>query len=160
MQTIFVQSFSTTLRVMDVRAENRGRLHQKVRFPVAPLVGEKLFDPGASSGRVRNVRGKSGPKSLCLCCFFLPWLAQRINLTRLFRPPKINLPTYIFKCVCMVMRPVSDVIWRRTNVQQLTCEMVWSFSLFSLKKGLNLKKSPGGESVEKYVKKCRIDFAL
>ena len=27
-QTFFVQSFSTTLRVMDVRAENRGRPHQ------------------------------------------------------------------------------------------------------------------------------------
>ena len=34
-QTFFVQSFSTTLRVMDVCAENRGRPHQKVRFPAA-----------------------------------------------------------------------------------------------------------------------------
>ena len=30
-QTFFVQSFSKTLRVTDVRAENRGRPHQKVR---------------------------------------------------------------------------------------------------------------------------------
>ena len=33
---------------MDVRAENRGRPHQKVRFPAAPGGGEKLFDTGAS----------------------------------------------------------------------------------------------------------------
>ena len=31
-QTFFVQSFPTTLRVMDVRAENRGRLHQSAFF--------------------------------------------------------------------------------------------------------------------------------
>ena len=33
-QTFSVQSFSRTLRVMDVRAENPGRPHQKVGFPV------------------------------------------------------------------------------------------------------------------------------
>ena len=36
-QTFFVHSFSTTLRVMDVRAKNRERPHQKVRFPAAPV---------------------------------------------------------------------------------------------------------------------------
>ena len=71
-QTFFVQSFSTTLRVMDVRAENRGRPHQKVRFPAAPVVGRNFLTPGHPGVRVRNVRGKSGPKSLCLCCFFFP----------------------------------------------------------------------------------------
>ena len=71
-QTFFVQSFSTTLRVMDVRAENRGRPHQKVRFPAAPVVGRNFLTPGHSGVRVRNVRRKSGPKSLCLCCFFFP----------------------------------------------------------------------------------------
>ena len=68
-QTFFVQSFSTTLRVMDVRAENRGRPHQKVRFPAAPVVGRNFLTPGHPGVRVRNVRGKSGPESLCLCCF-------------------------------------------------------------------------------------------
>ena len=68
----FVQSFSKTLRVMDVRAENRGRPHQKVRFPVAPVVGRNFLTQGHPGVRVRNVRGKSGPKSLCLCCFFFP----------------------------------------------------------------------------------------
>ena len=68
-QTFFVQSFSRTLRVMDVRAENRGRPHQKVRFPAAPVVGRNFLTPGHSGVRVKNVRGKSGPKSLCLCCF-------------------------------------------------------------------------------------------
>ena len=71
-QTFFVQSFSTTLRVMDVRAENRGRPHQKVRFPAAPVVGRNFLTPGHLGVRVRNVPAKSGPKSLCLCCFFLP----------------------------------------------------------------------------------------
>ena len=68
-QTFFVQSFSTTLRVMDVHAENRGRPRQKVRFPAAPVMGRNFLTPGHPGVRVRNVRGKSGPKSLCLCCF-------------------------------------------------------------------------------------------
>ena len=71
-QTFFVQSFSTTLRVMDVRAENRGRPRQKVCFPAAPVMGRNFLTPGHPGVRVRNVRGKSGPKSLCLCCFFFP----------------------------------------------------------------------------------------
>ena len=45
-QTFFVQSLSTTLRVMDVRAENRGRPHQKVRFPAAPVVGRNFWPLG------------------------------------------------------------------------------------------------------------------
>ena len=69
-QTFFVQSFSTTLRVMDVRAENRGRPHQKVRFSAAPVVGRNFLTPGHPGVRVGNVRAKSGPKSLCLCFFF------------------------------------------------------------------------------------------
>ena len=67
-----MQSFSTTLRVVDVRTENRGRPHQKVRFPAAPVVGRNFLTPGHPGVRVRNVREKSGPKSLCLCCFFFP----------------------------------------------------------------------------------------
>ena len=45
-QTFFVQSFSTTLRVMDVCAENYGRLHQKVRFPAVPRWGETFWPLG------------------------------------------------------------------------------------------------------------------
>ena len=71
-QTFFVQSFSTTLRVMDVRTENHGRPRQKGRFPAAPVVRRNFSTPGDPGVRVRNVRGKSGPKSLCLCCFFFP----------------------------------------------------------------------------------------
>ena len=54
---------------MDVRAENRGRPHQKVRFSAAPPMGRNFLTQGCPGVRVRNVRGKSGPKSLCLCCF-------------------------------------------------------------------------------------------
>ena len=68
----FAQSFSTTLRVMDVRAENRGRPHQKVRFSAALVVGRNFLTLGHPGVRVSNVRGKSGPKSLCLRCFFFP----------------------------------------------------------------------------------------
>ena len=35
-------------------------------------------------------------------------------------------------------------------MQQLTCKMVWSLSFYSLKKGLNFERSPGG----KVLKKC------
>ena len=55
---------------MDVRAENHGRPHQKVRFSAAPVVGRNFLTPGHPGVRVGNVRAKSGPKSLCLCCFF------------------------------------------------------------------------------------------
>ena len=72
----FLQSFSTTLRVMDVRAENRGRPHQKVRFPAAPVVGRNFLTPGHPGVRVRNVRGKSGPKNFCLCCFLFPEISK------------------------------------------------------------------------------------
>ena len=58
--------------VMDVNAENHGRPRQKVRFPAAPVVGRNFLTPGHPGVRVRNVRGKSGPKSLFLCCFFFP----------------------------------------------------------------------------------------
>ena len=71
-QTFFVQSFSKTLRVMDVRAKNRGRPHQKMRFSAAPVMGRNFLTQGRPGVRVRNVRGKFGPKSLCLCCFFFP----------------------------------------------------------------------------------------
>ena len=69
---LFVQNVSRTLWVMDVRAENRGCPQQKARFPVAPVMGRNFWTPGHQGVRVRNVRGKSGPKNVCLCCFFSP----------------------------------------------------------------------------------------
>ena len=66
---------------MDVRTENRGRPHQKVRLPAAPVVGRNFLTPGHLGVRVRNVRGKSGPKSLCLCCFFFPDLRKEFLLS-------------------------------------------------------------------------------
>ena len=65
-QTFLVQNFSRTLRVMDVRAENRGRPHQKLRFFAAPVMGRNFLTQGHPSIRVRNVCGK--------CCFFFPEL--------------------------------------------------------------------------------------
>ena len=44
----------------------------KVRFSAAPVMGRNFLTRGRPGVRVRNVRGKSGPKSLCLCCFFFP----------------------------------------------------------------------------------------
>ena len=64
---------------MDVRAENRGRPHQKVCFPAAPVMARNFLTPGHPGVRVRNVRGNSGPKSLCLCCFFVPEV-RAVNL--------------------------------------------------------------------------------
>ena len=62
---------------MDVRDENRGRPHQKVRFSAAPVMGRNFLTQGRPGVRVRNVREKSGPKSLCLCCFFFPQYSLR-----------------------------------------------------------------------------------
>ena len=57
-----LQRFSKTLRGMDVRAKNRGRPHQKVRFSAAPVMGRNFLTQGRPGVRVRNVCGKSGPK--------------------------------------------------------------------------------------------------
>ena len=67
----FVQSFSTTLRVMDVRAENRGRPHQKVRFPAAGG-GEKLFDPWAFGRKGQECPREIRAKKFMFMLFFLP----------------------------------------------------------------------------------------
>ena len=41
----------------------------KRAFSCGPGDGRNFLFPGHPGVRVRNVRGKSGPKSLCLCCF-------------------------------------------------------------------------------------------
>ena len=71
-QTFLVQSFSTTLRVMDVRAENRGRPHQKVRFPAALVVGEKLFDPWACGRKGQECPREIRAKKFMFMLFFFP----------------------------------------------------------------------------------------
>ena len=57
---------------MDVRAENRGRPHQKVRFPAAPVVGRNFLTPEHSGVRVRNVREEIRAKKFMFMLFFLP----------------------------------------------------------------------------------------
>ena len=64
-QTFSGQSFSRTLRVMDLRTKNRGHPHRKVCFPAALVVGRNFLTPG-HPGVVRNVCRKFGPKSGCL----------------------------------------------------------------------------------------------
>ena len=78
------ERFSRTLRVMDVRAENRGRPHQKGCITAAPEMGRDFLTPGHPGVRVRNVRGKSGPKkkSLCLSVVSFLILEKDINMMR------------------------------------------------------------------------------
>ena len=71
-QTFFVQSFSRTLRAMDVRAENRGRPHQKVRFSAAPVMGKKLFDPTASGRKGQECPREIRTEKFMFVLFFLP----------------------------------------------------------------------------------------
>ena len=73
-QTFSANSCSRTLRVMDVRAANRGRPHPQVVFSAVPVMGRNLLTQleGHASVRVRNVHAQSGPTSSCLCCFFFP----------------------------------------------------------------------------------------
>ena len=71
-QTFFVQSLSITLRVMDVRAENRGRPHQKSAFSCGPGGGEKLFDPGASGRKGQECPREIRTKKFMFMLLFLP----------------------------------------------------------------------------------------
>ena len=82
---------------MDVRTENRGRPHQEVRSSAAPVLRRNFLTPGHPGARVGNVRGKSGPKSLCLSLVFFteeelikggPWAstAQRASEPRADAP--------------------------------------------------------------------------
>ena len=55
----------------------RWHLHQKVRFLV---VGRHFLSPGHPGVRLRNVCGKSRPKSLCLyCCLLAAQISSRFN---------------------------------------------------------------------------------
>ena len=66
-ETFSAQSFSGTLRVTDVCAENRGRPRQKVGFPAVPVTGRNLLTTKHLGTRVWTSAGKSSPKSLSLC---------------------------------------------------------------------------------------------
>ena len=48
----------------------------KSAFVCGPVMGRNILTQSRPGVRVRNVRGKSGPKSLCLCCFFFPDLGN------------------------------------------------------------------------------------
>ena len=110
MQNFFVQSFSTTLRVMDVRAENRGRPHQKVRFPAAPVVGRNFSTLRHPGIRVRNVRGESGPKSLCLCCFFFPEIITFVIIRKIITKENVPRNSFVIILARMVSRKPPTVM--------------------------------------------------
>ena len=57
---------------MDIRAENRGRPHQKVRFSAAPVTGRNFLTLGRPGVRVRNVRGNPDQKIYVYAVFFFP----------------------------------------------------------------------------------------
>ena len=59
----FCTKFSRTLRVMDVCSWTSA---PKSAFFCGPVMGRNFLTPGHPGVRVRSVRGKSGPKSLCL----------------------------------------------------------------------------------------------
>ena len=67
----FWTKFSRTLRVMDVPAENRGRPHQKVRFPTALVMGE-TFDPLASGCKGQECPQEIRTEKFMFMLFFLP----------------------------------------------------------------------------------------
>ena len=71
-QCFFVQNVSKTLRVMDVRAENRGRPHQKNAFFRGAGGGEKLFDPGSSGRKGQECPREIQTKKFMFMLFFLP----------------------------------------------------------------------------------------
>ena len=139
-QTFFVQSFSRTLRVMDVRAENRGRPHQKVRFSAAPVMGRNFLTQGRPGVRVRNVCGKSGPKSLCLCVFSsltIPVSSHFLRSPgrRLFKKGGLCFHTGNHESYGnheMTFRKQPPFNRGRTNMQQLTCNIDLSSSFYYL----------------------------
>ena len=58
---------------MDVRAENRGRPHQKVRFSAAPVIGRNFLTQGASGRKGQECPWEIRTKKFMFMLFFLPW---------------------------------------------------------------------------------------
>ena len=121
-RTFSGQSFSRTLRVMDVRAENRP--HPKVRFSAAPVMGRNFLTQGHPGVRVKNVRGKSGPKSLCSCCFFFP-----------------DLQIKSFNSQGFLAIPLSTNVYfgSRDLSSQLRCPVCKGFALSALRTGFSVR---------------------
>ena len=55
---------------MDVRAKNRGRPHQKVRFSAAPVVGRNFSTPGASGRKGQECPREIRTKKFMFMLFF------------------------------------------------------------------------------------------
>ena len=87
----FVQSFrqpfgswTSVLKIVDVRTK-------KCVFLRPRWWGETFLTPGHPGVRVRNVRGKSGPKSLCLWHFFLPLNTDSFSKRPPFDDPDLGV---------------------------------------------------------------------
>ena len=104
---VFVRSFQRTLRVLDVRAENRGRPHRKVRFFCGPGVGEKLFDPGASGRKGQECPREIRTEKFYVCPVFLSLtFVDRGMIAATLLPPPFPIPrgqTGIFRFSCVFL---------------------------------------------------------
>ena len=91
-QIFSVQSFSRALRVMGVRAENRGRPHPKSALSCGPGDGRNFLNPGHPSVRVRNVCRKFRPQKFMFMLCFLPWFCGPLLSVKMAnRNPKTGL---------------------------------------------------------------------
>ena len=77
-------SWTSAPKIVDVRPK-------KCFFLRPPPMGRNFLTLGHPGVRVRNVLGKSGPKSLCLCCFSSLNVTSRNNYTFWSRPSQKRL---------------------------------------------------------------------
>ena len=75
-KTFFAQSFSTTLRVMDIRAQNHGRPRQKVPFPAAGVMGE-ICDPSAPRRKGQELGWPFPPSASATSVFYRCFLSAQ-----------------------------------------------------------------------------------
>ena len=88
--------FPSLIRVMDVRAENGGRPHRKVRFPATPVMGRHFLTPGYPC----EGSGMSWTGKFMFMLFLPPDFHPTKDLQNLFATPPPP-PPYICKPECL-----------------------------------------------------------
>ena len=76
--------------------------------------GRNFLTPGHPGVRVKNVRGKSGPKSLCLCRFFFPEINSKISFLSVMpfgRPLRVVPSPYELPEILNFHPPGSKILW-------------------------------------------------